>query len=179
MGKRKAICAVARSTAASTTGLPASAMDTLASRSGATTSSTRARIAGGSMPGGKSAITAAAPPSVDTSVPTKRGSAKTSRRSCAISAAVRGTAGINLRTSRSPSTRASRFTRSAAMLQTAPRASSGRASSFVVMPAIFSRTSGRKTSPSRGTIATITAHPPPNVRLISLYTPTYGWVCGS
>ena len=38
---------------------------------------------------------------------------------------------------------------------------------------------GVKTSPSRGTSATITAHPPPNVRLISLYTATYGWVCGS
>ena len=111
--------------------------------------------------------------------PRSAGPRRRRSRSCAISAAVRGTAGISLRTSRSPSTRASRFTRSAAMLQTAPRASSGMASSFVVMPAIFSRTSGRKTSPSRGTIATITADPPPNVRLISLYTATYGWVCGS
>ena len=139
-----------------------------ASRSGATIASTFSWSFGPSASVGKSAITAAAPPSADTSVPTKRGSANVSARSRASPSASFGTSGISLRTSTSPSTSAIRLTLSAARLHTLPRASSGMASSREVMRATFPSVSGVKTSPLRGTTPISMAAPPPKSWLMRL-----------
>jgi len=138
------------------------------SRSGATIASSFSWSFGPSASVGKSAITAAARPSAETSAPTKRGSANVSARSCLSPSVSFGTSGMSWRTSSSSATSAMRFTRPAARLHTAPRPSSGMASSFDVMRATLASVSGVKTSPLRGTTPMITAAPPPKSWLIRL-----------